>query len=213
MLLEDIQFARVIGSRRFRMRHRCDWRGRVYQVPYLNMQREDHVRCMFKFANGRKLDSRRTGFSEADVEELRKINPKTRVKSHPAGFTDHEILEIHVANCAGENKRTWEGRLQWVKDHRSLIEAVADNPKATQSEWQDFDDPFCFVAACKELVAAWNDPNFVSCLPVFFDGTANGYQHWSALVRDRELAEKVNVVDNKKNDLYADACQRAQTQP
>jgi DNA-directed RNA polymerase len=159
---------------------------------------------MFKFANGRKLDSRRTGFSEADVEELRKINSKTRVKSHPAGFTDHEILEIHVANCAGENKRTWEGRLQWVKDHRSLIEAVADNPKATQSEWQDFDDPFCFVAACKELVAAWNDPNFVSCLPVFFDGTANGYQHWSALVRDRELAEKVNVVGNKKNDLYAD---------
>ena len=75
MLLEDIQFARVIGSRHFRMRHRCDWRGRVYQVPYLNMQREDHVRCMFKFANGRKLDSRRTGFSEADVEELRKITP------------------------------------------------------------------------------------------------------------------------------------------
>jgi DNA-directed RNA polymerase len=39
---------------------------------------------------------------------------------------------------------------------------------------------------------------------VFWDGTANGYQHWSKLVRDRELAEKVNVIGNKKNDLYTD---------
>jgi hypothetical protein len=144
MLLEDIEFARVIGSRHFRMRHYCDWRGRVYQLPYLNMQREDSVRCLFKFANGRKLSSRNVG-----------------------GFTDHEMLEIHAANCAGENKRSWDGRLQWVKDNRSLIEATADDPIATQSKWQDFDDPFCFVAACRELVAAWNDPNFVSCLPVF----------------------------------------------
>jgi hypothetical protein len=181
MLFEDIQFARVIGSRHFRMRHRCDWRGRVYQVPYLNMQREDHVRCLFKFANGRKLSSRNVG-----------------------GFTDHEILEIHVANCAGENKRTWEGRLQWVKENRSLIEATADDPKGTQSEWQDFDDPFCFVAACRELVAAWNDPNFVSCLPVFFDGTANVYQHLGTLVLDRDTAEKVNLIGNKRNDLYTD---------
>jgi hypothetical protein len=107
MLLEDIQFARVIGSRHFRIRHRCDWRGRVYQVPYLNMQREDHVRCLFKFANGRQLDSRRAGFHDEE-------RPR---RNAPAGFTDHEILEIHTANCAGENKRTWEGRLQWVKEN------------------------------------------------------------------------------------------------
>jgi len=39
MLFEDISFARVIGARPFYMRHRCDFRGRIYQVPYLNMQR------------------------------------------------------------------------------------------------------------------------------------------------------------------------------
>jgi DNA-directed RNA polymerase len=167
MLLEDIQFARGIGSRHFQMRHRCDFRGRVYQVPYLNMQREDHVRCLFKFANGKKLSSRNVG-----------------------GFTDHEMLEIHCANCAGEDKRPWEGRLQWVKENRSFIEAIADDPIATQTKWQDFDAPFCFVAACRELVSAWNDPNFVSYLPVFFDGTANGYQHLGALVRDREPPRK-----------------------
>ena len=127
MLSEDISFARVIAARPLYMQHRCDFRGRVYQVPYLNLQREDHVRCLFKFANGRKLGSRNAGAL--------------------GGFTDHEMLEIYCANCAGRDKELWDGRLQWVKDKRSLIEDIGNDPIATQSEWQDFDDPFCFVAA------------------------------------------------------------------
>ncbi len=193
MLLEDIEFARVIGVRPFYMRHRCDFRGRVYQVPYLNMQREDHVRCLFKFASGRKLGNRNAGFTDRDRPS----------RNAPAGFADHEILEIYAANCAGYDKLPWDGRLQWVKENRALIEAIAHDPKGTQSKWQDRDAPFCFVGACRELVAAWSDPQFVSCLPVFLDGTANGYQHLAMLVRDRDTAEKVNLVGNKRSDLYA----------
>jgi DNA-directed RNA polymerase len=33
-------------------------------------------------------------------------------------------------------------------------------------------------------------------------GTANGYQHWSALVYDRDTAEKVNLIGNKRSDPY-----------
>jgi DNA-directed RNA polymerase len=187
------------------MRHAATQRQKAPQIRDKNNEQQIEeplnspippvaVRCLFKFANGRKLDSRRAGFRDEE-------RPR---RNAPAGFTDHEILEIHTANCAGENKRTWEGRLQWVKDNRSLIEAVADDPKATQSKWQDFDAPFCFVAACKELVSAWNDPNFVSCLPVFFDGTANAYQHGGMLVRDEDTLKKVNVIGNKRNDLYTD---------
>src|SRR5262249_18667483 len=151
-------------------------------VPYLNLQREDHVRCLFKFANGKKLGGRNAGVF--------------------GGFTDHEMLEIYCANCGGQDKLSWDGRLQWVKDNRLLIEAIANDPIATQSKWQGYDDPFCFVAACRELVAAWSDPHFVSCLPIFFDGTANGFQHLSLLVRDRETAEKVNLIGNKRSDVY-----------
>src|SRR5262249_11150387 len=74
MLSEDISFARVIGARPFYLQHRCDFRGRVYQVPYPNLQREDHVRCFFKFADGKKLGSRNAGAF--------------------GGFTDHEMLKI-----------------------------------------------------------------------------------------------------------------------
>jgi DNA-directed RNA polymerase len=185
MLSEDISFARVIGDRPFRMRHRCDFRGRVLQVPYLHMQRDEHVKSLFQFANGKKLGSRNAG--------------------HFGGYTDHEMLEIHVANCAGQDKLPWDGRLQWVKDERSLIEETAkDDPITTLSEWQNFDKPFCFVAACRELVAARNDPHFESCLPVFFDCTASGYQHWGMLTRDENTLEKVNVPSgSKRSDLYS----------
>ena len=191
MLYEDIEFARVIGDRPFRMQHHCDFRGRIYQVPYLNMQREDHVRCLFKFADGKKLGSSRAG--------LRKLGKGGDV----GGYTDHEMLEIHCANLAGQDKLLWNERLQWVKDNRSLIEAAGnDDPIATLGEWQDFDKPFCFVAACRELISARNDPHFVSCLPVFFDATANGYQHLGMLVRDKDTLKKVNVIGNERSDLY-----------
>ena len=150
----------------------------------MNMQREDHCRAMFRFANGRKLGSRNAGVA--------------------GGFTDHEMLEIYCANCAGQDKLLWDERLQWVRANRPLIEAIGNDPFGTQGEWQDqdHDDPFCFVAACRELVAARNDPNFVSCLPIFFDGTANGYQHFAGLVRDEDTAKKVNLIGNKRSDLY-----------
>jgi DNA-directed RNA polymerase len=145
---------------------------------------------LFKFANGKKLGSSRAG--------ARKLGKDGDV----GGYTDHEMLEIHCANCAGQDKLPWDGRLQWVKEHRSLIEEIANDPIGTRREWQDLDSPFCFVAACRELVAARNDPNFVSCLPVFFDCTSSGYQHWSLLVRDRKTAEKVNVIGSNRSDLY-----------
>ena len=40
----------------------------------------------------------------------------------PEALADHEMLEIYTANCAGQDKLTRDGRLQWVRDNRlSLI--------------------------------------------------------------------------------------------
>jgi hypothetical protein len=101
------------------MRHAATQRQKAPQIRDKNNEQQIEeplnspippvaVRCLFKFANGRKLDSRRAGFRDEE-------RPR---RNAPAGFTDHEILELHTANCAGENKRTWEGRLQWVKENR-----------------------------------------------------------------------------------------------
>ena len=53
-----------------------------------------------------------------------------------------------------------------------------------------------------------NWDSVTSGLPVYLDASCNGYQHVSSLLRNRELAEHVNVVkkpppnDEERGDLY-----------
>ena len=181
---QDLAFARSIvdDGRTFRMRHHCEWRGRVYQMPLIHYQREDFIRAMFRFANGKRLSRSRA----------------YRV----GGYSDLEILEIHCSNCHGEDKLPWDGRLAWIKENRPLIERVAADPIKSFDDWREADSPFCFVAACRELAHAWNNSNYESCLPIAFDGSANGYQHAALLVRNAEAAKKVNLLGDERNDLY-----------
>src|SRR5262249_32463189 len=73
------------------------------------------------------------------------------------------------------------------------------NPPDTDDKWIDADKPFRFVAACRELAAYWGDPdNFVTHLPIAFDGSANGLQHLALLSGDSEAAEMVNLTDPSK---------------
>jgi hypothetical protein len=70
----------------------------------------------------------------------------------PVGDSAHWI-EVAVANAAGE-KGTWRERHNWVFKNRDLIRRVAADPFETVEHWKDFSDPFQFVAASRELVAA-----------------------------------------------------------
>jgi Autographiviridae RNA polymerase len=111
-------------------------------------------------------------------------------------------LEIAVANAAGR-KGTWRERHDWVFDKRDLIRRVAADPFETVEHWKDFSDPFQFVAASRELVAAQNDPNFVTRLPVFLDGTSNGIQHLACMTRDEHSGKLVNLMDlDERYDIY-----------
>jgi DNA-dependent RNA polymerase len=198
---QDLAFARSIidDGRPFRMRHYCDWRGRVYQMPQIHYQREDFIRAMFRFADGKKLTRSRAGARTSYYENGTEI-----YNDNVGGYADLEILEIHCANCYGQDKLPWDGRLIWIKESRELIERVAADPVKTFDEWREVDSPFCFVAACRELVRAWSNPNYESCLPVAFDGSANGYQHAALLVGNAETAGKVNLIGTERNDLYSD---------
>jgi DNA-directed RNA polymerase len=111
-------------------------------------------------------------------------------------------IEIAVANAAGQ-KGTWRERHDWVFENRDLIRDVAVDPFNTFGEWKIFSKPFQFVAACREFVEAQNDPDFVTHLPIFLDGTANGVQHLACLSRDEESGRLVNLMDlDERNDIY-----------
>src|SRR5262249_22944882 len=156
-----------LGDRSFWNAYSIDGRGRFYSTDYFAYQREDHVRALFRFANGKKLGQRGLRW-----------------------------LEAYVATCAGNAaKRSWDLRMIWTVRYRPLIEHVAADPDATFDIWSKADEPFQFVAACRELIAAYRDPeSFVTYLPISFDGTCNAIQHWAAITGDRETAIRVNLI-------------------
>jgi DNA-directed RNA polymerase len=160
----------------FWLSYNCDTRGRVYSAQHLNYGREDHARAMFRFHRG-----------------------------EPLGKDGLYWLQVHAANCHGEtDKQPWNKRVCWALDNRPLIERIAADPKGTFNEWRDVEKPFAYVAACRELVQAWADPNFITHLPVGFDHTSSGYQHHAMIVRDEETARLVNLIDgDEPQDVYS----------
>jgi DNA-directed RNA polymerase len=171
-LRDDIALARDLIGSPFWTPYNIDFRGRLNALPHFHIGREDRVRSLFMFWNGR-----------------------------PVGDSAN-WLEIAVANAKGE-KGTWRDRHDWVFRERDLIRRVAAAPLETVEYWKGFSDPFHFVAACRELISAQNDPNFVTHLPVFLDGTSNGIQHLACMARDEDSGRLVNLMDlDERYDIY-----------
>lgn len=176
----DIDTANYLLGEPLWLSYHCDWRGRLIPNQHFNFVREDHVRSMFRFANGTPIDDE-----------------------------GRYWLKVHAANSHGEADKEWFGdRVAWADKNRSLTERIAADPVATFQEWRDVDKPFAFVAACRELVAA-DDPNFITHLPISFDGRANGIAHLALIAKDRAAAEMVNLLElDERHDIYGEVAHR-----
>jgi hypothetical protein len=178
----DVADARYIGKRVVWCDYNCDRRGRIYALGHFNFARADHVRSLFRFTSGMPL-------------------------------TDTYWLEIHCANCFSADKRSRPKRIEWVDTNRENIRAIAEDPVGTFDRWRKAKEPFAYVAACRELAAAWDDPdNFVTRLPIAFDGTANGLQHLAMLAGDTAAAALVNLLpdgNDDPSDAYKELITRA----
>jgi DNA-directed RNA polymerase len=177
----DLRHARWCGDEPIYLDYICDRRGRLNAIQHLNFAREDHVRSLFEFARGEPLIA-----DGADGKEAMKW------------------LEIHAANCWGEDKKPWDDRVRWARDHDHQIKRVAADPESSFDLWRKADKPFAFVAACGELSRARKNPtDFETHLPIGFDGTANGWQHLVLLARDEKAAHLVNLIDSDvPHDIY-----------
>jgi hypothetical protein len=178
-IANDIDIARWIGSQSFYTDYNCDFRGRLYALSHFHYGREDHVRALFRFANGKRIDGL-------------------------------EWLEIHAANCGG-GKGTWAQRLAWTKENQQKIKDIAASPDSTLDLW--WKHGFCYVAACKELVAAWANPDdHITHMPIPLDATCSGVQHLAMLARDEKAGVLVNLTkSDKRHDLYLDIATRVYT--
>ena len=182
----DLDHADALGGESFYINYQTDYRGRLIPASHLHFARDDRTRSLFRFANGKRLGGRLAGKF--------------------GGFTDLEMLEFNIANRYGVvDKKPWLDRLAWVHTNADMIEKVAARPFNTFDLWSKADEPFQFVSACREWVAAIKDPDFVSTLPICWDGAANGLQHLALNARDREGAVRVNLVNSpngQPQDIY-----------
>ena len=155
--------------------YNMDWRGRVYAVPMFNPQGNDMQKGLLTLAVGK-----------------------------PIGADGFKWLKVHGANCAGVDKVTFEERIKWVEDNHDNIMATAKSPMDSIEWWGKLDSPFCFLAFCFEYAGVMHHGLSYSCsLPIAFDGSCSGIQHFSAMLRDHIGGHAVNLTPSGKvQDIY-----------
>lgn len=175
---------------RFHYVYNLDWRGRMYPVgPVLTPQGDDLAKGMLCFSN-----------------------------HHPLGEEGAYWLAIHGANSFGVDKVSFEERIEWVEANTEAILAVAKDPVNGSQWWAEADSPFVFLAFCLEWAAlqahvdaGMPESTFESNLAVAFDGSCNGLQNFSAMLRDPVGGAATGLVpSHKPADIYSEVARAAQ---
>lgn len=127
---------------------------------------------------------------------------------------DARWLAIHGANVFGNDKLPLEDRVKWAYSYKKEAELVAKDPFEYMHLWTDADKPFSFLAWCfewaeysKSITGAelGRCTPFYTHLPCAADGSSNGIQHLSAILRDKRGAKSVNLTkSDKPQDIYGD---------
>ncbi len=95
-------------------------------------------------------------------------------------------LYRHIAGMYGHDKLPFDEREAWGRDNWSKCDDLLESA----------DKPWQFAAAC---LASFDDCH----IPVQVDGTCNGLQHYSAMLRDSSGAEATNLLpSNQIHDVY-----------
>ena len=165
--------------------HTLDFRGRAYPAPmYLNPQGNSLAKGLLEFADGKALGENYAAFE----------------------------LAVHGANCFGFDKVSLEERVDWVTEHTDRILRVAADPLADLWWAKEADDPWCFLAFCKEWEGFQTQGYaFVSHLPIAKDGSCSGLQHFSAALRDSVGGSAVNLQPTDvPADIYQTVIDKAQ---
>ena len=171
-----------------------DYRGRCYPIPTaISPQGDDIQKALLLFAEPSPL----------------------------ASDADTKWLAIHGANLAGRDKLPFAGRVAWIEEHEEQIKASAADPLGYTwwSEVAKNDYPMEFLSFCLEWtrLCAYKAEHgtavgFVTGLPIAFDGTCSGLQHFSGLLRDEIGGAAVNLLPSDNvQDIYSIVADKVNT--
>ena len=158
-----------------------DFRGRIYPMSYLNHQGDDIMKSVLHYADPK---------------------PCTRDE-------DIDLLKVQGCNLYGNDKISLKERCEWIdKNEKEILASSADPFLCTF--WESADEPLQFLSFCDAyrdaLLYRQNNGTLVGykCpIPIAYDGTCSGLQHYSAMLRDEIGGSAVNLVDHDKPaDIY-----------
>lgn len=163
-----------------------DFRGRKYPVEsFLSPQNADYSKALLEFSQSVTMDSAASA----------------------------KWLAIHGANVFGVDKVSLEDREMWAYMNTENAISVYNDPLGSKW-WQEADKPWQALAWCKEwaeynIARAAGEP-YETRLPCASDGSCNGLQHLSAMLRDYEGGRAVNLTPSKEpQDIYSDVAAKA----
>lgn len=181
-IIRVLRMAKDYKEKKFWYVYQCDFRGRIYStVTGLSPQGADFGKSLVRFAEGKSLGERGALW-----------------------------FCIHGANCYGVDKVSYADRLDWVEENKDYILAVGADPLSNRDFWKSADKPWQFLAWCKEYLGYNKEgADFVSHLPIALDGSCNGLQNYSAMLRDEVGGEATNLVPAEvPRDIYAAVARR-----
>lgn len=152
--------------------HQLDYRGRLYTYP--------------AFVSIQQPSFIKAMLQFSDEEHLT-----------PLG---EQGLWIHAANSYGIDKELFDVRVKWTQDNIQEILASAEDPLGNTNFWGSADSPFEFLAACFAIKDHLDGKPIG--LPMGLDATCSGIQVYSVIMKDFEGCLAVNVVGDKRNDIY-----------
>jgi len=183
MTSKRIQLVRTLAmARKFRQYkaiyfvYQCDFRGRKYTVnSFLTPQGPDYAKSLLQFSDALPINN---------VEQ-------------------RDYFAVHGANAFGYDKVSFSDRVEWVEDSTDMIRQSAKDPFNFRW-WTKADEPWTFLAWCFEW-AEFSETGYgyMSKLPVCLDGSNNGLQHFSAMLRDPIGGKATNLTPEPvPQDIY-----------
>lgn len=160
-----------------------DFRGRVYPIPSFSFQGDDLNKGLIQFAD----------------------TPPITDEASERWFL------IAGAEFAGIDKVSFDDEVKWIHENHDNIMATARDPIGMLKWWGNLDCPWEFLQFCFEYCKMQeykkdHDGSIIGWttgVPVAFDGTCSGLQHFSAILRDPVGAEAVNLKpSDRPQDIY-----------
>lgn len=137
-----------------------------------------------------------TGLSPQGPDEARAL--LTFAEDKPLYGAALWWLNVHGANTFGFDKVSLSERARWGQEHRARAASVVADPFG-DLWWTEADKPWSFLAWCYEVCRT----DGLSSLPIALDGTCNGLQHFSAMLRDPIGGAAVNLTPSPQpQDIY-----------